>query len=208
MESMKKLVAMSLVAFSLFFVSCASGYKEIMPDSQNYLSSEENSGVLLEYKYNVLKNKKYNKKENKKGVKVASLKITNKSGRDLIFGKNLQLVNSKGVNLPLATNKDVYNVLKQKSGFYFFYLLLTPMQIGGSANEYGEIEDGVPAGLVIGPGLALGNFLMANSANKKFNKELTDFDLYGRTIKNGETIYGLIGISSDSHEKIGMKLVD
>jgi len=203
---MKKSILLLLISVLLF--SCASGYKEVSPNTQNYLSTVESSGVLLEYKYDVITKKKYYKKEKKKGVNVAAIKITNNSGRDLLVGESLLLVDSKGVNLQLSSKENTYDALRQQSGFYFLYLLLTPMQVGASTNQYGEVENGAPIGLAIGPGLSLGNFFVARSANKKFKAELMEYDFHGKTIKNGETIYGIIGVSGDSHEKIDIKVLD
>jgi len=80
-----------------------------------------------------------------------------------------------------------YGLIKQKVPFYLFYLLLTPTQL--TVNE-----DSFPIGYVLGPGLAAGNMAVASTANSRLKKELTDFDLFGKTIKPGQTLYGLIGI--------------
>lgn len=158
----------------------------------------------MQYKYNVLSNKKYQKKEIKQGVNIAAVKVTNKSGRDLVFGKDIKLVNSNGMSLTLLSQEDTYDFLKQKSGFYFFYLLLSTVSV------YTEDGDGsttnYPVGLVAGTGLALGNFFGARSANKKFDTELTSFDIIGKTIKNGETVHGLIGLKSSNPEQINMEI--
>ena len=189
---------------SLVLFSCASRYQEVKPKTQSFASSTENKGVLLQYKYNVLSNKKYQKKEIKQGVNIAAVKVTNKSGRDLIFGKDIKLVNSNGMSLTLLSQDDTYDFLKQKSGFYFFYLLLSTVSV------YTEDGDGTttnyPVGLVAGTGLALGNFFGARSANKKFDAELTSFDMIGKTIKDGETVHGLIGLKSNNPEQINMEI--
>jgi len=70
--------------------SCASGYKMIKPKTINYVSSNENNGVKLEYKYDLL-NKKYTNKEVKKGVKLVAVKLTNNSKQDLMFGGEIKL---------------------------------------------------------------------------------------------------------------------
>ena len=200
---MKKLKLLVLSVSSLILFSCASGYQEVEPTTQNFSSSTENNGVLLHYKYNVLSKKKYKKKAVKKGVNIAAVKLTNNSGKDLIFGKNIKLVNSNGMSLTLLSQEDTYDLIKQKPGFSLFYLLLSGITLttedGGSTNSY-------PVGLVAGTGLALGNFFGAKSANNKFDAELTDFDIIGKTIKNGETAYGLIGLKSRNPEQINMEI--
>ena len=179
---MKRVIFLSVIVLNLLLSSCASTYREVSPNTQNYLSSSEDQGVLLEYKYDVIKKKKYYKKELKKGVKVVSVKITNNTSGDLIFGKDIKLVNSHDVDLLLTSNNEMYDVLKQKSGLYFLYLLLGFVSFTTFDSE-GNVDNSIPVGLVIGPGVALGNFFVANSANKKFKTELTEYELYGKTIK-------------------------
>jgi hypothetical protein len=60
--------------------------------------------------------------------------------------------------------------------------------------------------LIVGPGLAGGNMIAASSANKNLKNELMQFDLNGKTIKKGETVYGLIGSNSNSYESIKVKV--
>jgi hypothetical protein len=48
--------------------------------------------------------------------------------------------------------------------------------------------------------------IAASSANKNFKNELLQFDLNGKTIKKGETIYGLIGVNSNSYDSIKIKM--
>ena len=89
---MKLLKFISLLFIVILFNSCASGYKIINPKNLNFLSKNEDNGVVLEYKYNLLE-KKYAKKETKKGVKLVALKLTNSTGKDLVFGKDIKLNN-------------------------------------------------------------------------------------------------------------------
>lgn len=192
----------------LFFLSsCASGYKTIEPKSLNYFSSSEVDGVKLEYKCNLL-SKKYFKKELKKGIKLAAVKITNNSNKDFVFGQDLKLTYSNGNEIGLLENNRVYSMLKQNTPIYLLYLLLTPMNLytTQTTNGFTETTSSTPIGLVIGPGLAGGNMIAASSANKKFKTELENYDFMGKTIKKGETKYGIIAINSNSSESLKLKL--
>ena len=48
--------------------------------------------------------------------------------------------------------------------------------------------------------------IAAGSANKKFRTELIEYDIYGKTIKNGETVFGLIGLLSDNYDALKVSL--
>lgn len=205
---MKKIKSIFFCLSVLFLVSsCASRYKTIEPKSLNYFSSSEVNGVKLEYKYNLL-SKKYFKKELKKGIKLAAVKITNNSNKDYIFGQDLKLTYSNNNEIGLLENTRVYSMLKQNTPIYLLYLLLTPMrfEVNQTTNGFTETTSSTPIGLIIGPALAGGNMIAASSANKRFKTELENYDLMGKTIKQGETKYGIIAINSNSSESLKLKL--
>ncbi len=183
--------------------SCASGYKMIAPKTINYVSTNETEKVTLEYKYDVL-DKKYAKKELKRGVKLVSVKITNNSEKDIMFGRDAKLTYENGDEIFIMENDRVFKTLKQSSASYLFYLLLTPLNFETTSSS-GNTSS-TPIGLAIGPGLAGGNMIAAGSANNKFKTELLEYNINGTLIKKGETAYGLIGIKSDSFDSLKLKI--
>ncbi|WP_127846027.1 hypothetical protein [Psychroflexus aestuariivivens] len=190
------------------FANCASGYKMIEPKSIDYVSVNEIDQVKLEYKYDLL-DKKYAKKETKNDVKLIAIKVTNNSDRDLKFGADLKLTYENGSEIFIMDNEKVFEILKQSPTSYLWYLLLTPINIytyETNSDGVQETSSTIPVGLILGPGIAGGNMIYANSSNKKFNSELTDYDINGRVIKKGETRYGLIGIRSDSYDSLKLKI--
>lgn len=201
---------MKIIKIALFCIAistltnCASGYKMISPKTINYVSSSENDGVKLEYKYALL-NKKYKKKEVKRGVKLVAVKITNNSDKDIVFGKNTTLTYINGNEIFVMENTKVFTTLKQSVPIYLLYLLLTPMNLYTTGSD-GQQTSSTPIGLVVGPALAGGNMIAAGSANKKFETELLDYNIYGTTIKKGETKHGLIGIKADSFDSLKLKI--
>ncbi len=205
---MKLLRITLLLTITMLLNSCASGYKMINPDKLTFNSKNEKQGVILEYKYNLL-DKKYAKKETKKGIRLVALKIHNNSEKDLTFGKDLLLVDSNGKQISIYENKRTISILKQKPASYLWYLLLTPMNLYVTkTNNYGvqETTSSTPIGLVVGPGLAGGNYIVASSANKKLESEISEYNIIGRVIKKGETVVGLIGLISDNYESLRIKL--
>lgn len=193
-----------LVTVVVLMNSCASGYKEINPQSINYSSRDESNYVKLEYKYNILKNNKYQKKEKKNNLKLVALKITNNSTESVVFGRDVKLTNQNGSELPILQNDVVYKSLKQKPGTYLWYLLL-------SFFTYQEINNGVvtktiPVGLVAGAGIAGGNMIVSSSANDRFKTELSAYDLTGKTISPGKSIYGVVGVFTNSYDVIKVKV--
>ncbi len=199
-----RIIKIALLLVSIIsLTSCASGYKLIKPKSISYVSTNENNGVKLEYKYDLL-HKKYAKKEVKKGVKLVAIKITNESDRDLMFGREIKLTYGNGNEIFVMENDNVFKSLKQSPAIYLIYLLLTPMTFNSSSS--GENTSSTPIGLVVGPGIAGGNMIAASSANKKFKTELLEYNINGTLIKKGETKYGLIGIKSNSFDALKLNV--
>ncbi len=196
---MKQLTSLLFLVTVIFLSSCASNYHRISPNQLYYTSKNENNGVSLSYKYNVL-NKKYAKKEEKNGILLVAVKITNNSPKDIVFGEDIKLVYDNGNEVFIPQNKEVFKSLKQHPAYYLLYLLLTPMQLITNNSQ-------TPIGLVVGPGVAGGNLLLAASANKKFKSELFTYNLHGVVIRQGETKFGLIGIISNSYDAIKIKFI-
>ena len=195
-----------LFCLLLVFTNCASFYDLIDPISINYVSVKEADSVEFAYKYNVL-DKKYEKQESKKATKLIAVRVTNKSGQDLVFGKDIKLVYENDQEIYIMDNKMVFNTLKQPTIPYLWYLLLSFLTFNTTeSTNNGTETSSTPVGLVIGPGLAGGNMGVAYSSNEKFNRELIQFKIYGSTIMNGETKYGLIGIQTDSYAPLKLKV--
>lgn len=193
----KTLLLLTLV---YFLCSCASSYKVINPNMILYKSNSNYKNVEFSYKYDVLMekgNKKYAKKESTKGIKVVAVKITNNSNSSFTFGKDL-LVYSGDNPLTLLEPEMVHKQLKQRTPLYLLYLLLTPLQIYTSDESY-------PIGLILGPGIAGGNMIMAGSANKNFKAELSENLLNNRSIPAGDTVYGLIGIVDSGYNTLTLR---
>lgn len=210
---MKKIIKISsLLVLVLLLNSCASGYKKINPEKLNYVSKSIENNILLEYKYDLLE-KKYRKKETNNNVKLIAVKIKNNSGKDLVFGTDFTLSFENGNEVSILETEKLYTTIKQSPASYLWYLLLSPLQLysGTTTTSNGYYTETKPAntfpiGVIVGPGLAGGNMIAASSANKNFKTELMKFDIIGKTIKKGETIYGLIGINSSGYDSIKIKV--
>lgn len=207
---MKNLKIITLILGVLFLNSCASGYKSINPAGLSYNSIKTEKQVSLEYKYDLLE-KKYSKKEQKKDVRLVAVKITNNSDRDLVFGEDLRLTYENGSDLLVLERDKIFSSLKQKPATYLFYLLLTPLTLTVTTtnDQYGSTQtnsNSMPAGLILGPGLAGGNLYHSARANKKFKEDLMGNDLAGTRIARGQTVYGLIGIRADNYDALNFTI--
>ncbi len=209
---MIKIIKLSLLlVFVLLLNSCASRYRKINPQTINYLSKNADGNILLEYKYDLLE-KKYKKNETKNNIKLVAVKITNNTEKEVVLGRDFKLVYENGKEINLIETEKLFKTIKQSPASYLWYLLLSPIKFelktttsNNNGNPETDSQFSFPIGVILGPVLTFGNMIVAGNSNKNFKKELLDFDLYGKSIKIGETIYGLIGINSNGFDKIIIK---
>lgn len=197
----------SFLIFTLILVlcSCAATYRPINPKAINYSADDLKDGISISYNYDVLRttmNNKYAKKEQKKNVRLIAVKITNNTDTAIVINSSAFIY--AGENL---VNMLSPYVLKHELGqavpTYIFYALLSLIQYQELSN--GTVTKSVPIGLAIGVPIMIGNMVVAGSANKKFRTELTDYDLNGKKIENGETVIGLIGIRDFNYLPLTIK---
>jgi hypothetical protein len=205
---MRKHFFTALTILTIILINgCASSYMPINPPSINYTSHDLQDGVSLSYKYDVLReknNKKYSKKEIYNRIKLLTVKITNNTDSVLSIGKDFAFYSgNKQINLiePIALQK----IFKQSSASYLFYLLLTPLKLYVADNNSVETYS---IGYALGPTLAVGNLLVASSANSNFQKELNHYNIINTNIEKGETVYGIIGLDGIGYDPICIKNIN
>ncbi len=211
----KRTILPVLVLIMAFLLSnCASTYKALNPDRQYYTNKSTENDVEFSYKYDLLqefKNKKYAKREDKKAIRVVAIKITNSSSQVITLGENAKIYAGDS-EVVLLDPTLVHAELKQGVAIYALYLLMLPMEVNFSrSSSFGSgvpqsNVSGYPVGLVLAPALAIGNGLVAHSANQKFKNELLLFNMIGRKIQPKETVYGLIGIRDTQYSPLRLKL--
>jgi hypothetical protein len=193
----------AFIVIAVLISSCAGSYKPMVPANMNYGSTSEGNGIAYAYRHNVLTetgNKKYAKREAKGSLKLMAIEITNTTDRTINFNRDVKMYMGDRQVLPVEPTI-VYEQLRQRSGLYMLWSLL--WVVFTKCDEDGNCSSTpLPVGLAIG----IGNTAAASSANKKFMAELMATDLLTKEIKPGETVSGLIGISSTTSGSISLKL--
>lgn len=101
----------------------------------------------------------------------------------------------------------IKNSIKQIVPAYLPYLLLSFLNLYVT-----KVENGVPTteyyriGLILGPGITIGNMAVAGGANEDMLKELNNYNILNRDIQKGETVYGIIGFSMTGYRPISLQL--
>lgn len=145
-------------------------------------------------------NKKFKKRLNSSNFTIAKAKIKNDYSEPITVGKDLTFVNEMGQSVPLANGNRVYTEIRQRSGLHFLYLLLGLIRF--QKTENGEVTMSFPVGFIAGVPLAGGNFAVAQTANKRLERELVYSDLYLKTIQPGEEVVGFLCFESKNIRKL------
>ncbi len=197
-------------AFSITLFGCASVYKPIEPQYQNYMAHELTDGISLSYKYDVLQeagNKKNAKKEDKNEVRVIAVKITNNTDSTICIGKNAAFYSGYNQLAPLSP-KAIKEQIGQSPASHLLYLLLMPMNLYTTKqSDTGTETKSYPIGLIVGPGIAIGNMVVASNSNSNMEIELIKNDVIGRDIQKGETIYGIVAFKGVGYLPLSIKKI-
>lgn len=201
-----KLMVVNWVLLLAIMSSCASSYHAVNPRHLYYPTEEPINGLSFSYRYNMLKengNKKYAKKEFKKDIDVVAIELTNHTSQPLSFREDIELFAGDNYVRPMET-EIAYKELNQNTPIYLLYLLLTPLRVFFT-NSNGETSS-FPAGLILGPGITTLNMVKAGSANRAFREELRYNHLINRTVEPGETVRGIVALSSTNHAPLRAKV--
>jgi len=202
-------LALGLAATTLLGSGCAASYTPIQPERiATYQSSAVGTPVQFGYQYDALRqrgrNKKYVKKEQKKGYHVVAVRVTNTTAADINFSRDAVLYSGDRAISPVAAPIAAQD-MKQGVWIYLLYILLNPtFTKTTSANGYITTSDETT--FYVGPFIAGGNILGASLANKNFRRDLETYDLTNRTIRPGETVYGLLSLRDPSVAPLRLEL--
>ncbi|HLN54136.1 MAG TPA: hypothetical protein VK212_10545 [Lentimicrobium sp.] len=202
-------VLTSILLFSLLLTGCAGTYKRIYPPAVNYSNNDVSQGISFSYRYDVLRergNRKFAKKETMRGVKVVAVRLTNNYDFPVTVGRDINFYS--GENLITVLDPFVAKqMLKQSAPTYLLYLLMTPLTFN-IINSQGRVTDSYPIGLILGPGIAAGNVITASSANGNLFRDLSEYNIMGKDIRPGETVYGLLAISQFGYDPISIRFTE
>ena len=193
---------LSLLLLTIYIMGCASAYRPMVTRHASYLAASETGNILMEYRYEVLKeseNKKYARKANDKGIQLVAVAITNDSQNEIVFGEDVKLYANNEPITPLRPEA-VKRQVRQVSGWYMFWGLFW---IFISSCENGNCNViPLPIGLVIG----LGNMAKAQKANRYFVEDMEHNSPMNKTIAPGETVYGLLPLKVKEGETLELRL--
>ena len=203
-----KLKNVLLILSVVLFWGCATSYKPINP-SHNLSTRMEDEDVIFKYSYDVLQNagnKKYSRKETNNHIKIIAVSIKNKTEKVIDVSENVDFY-AGDKKVSILSPEEYSHSLKQSTISYLFYLLLTPLKLIIANGNNVSDPDIIPIGYVLGPGITLLNVISSSSANKKFDEELIENNILGKTIEPGEILNGLIAIRGISYEPLSVKII-
>jgi len=193
-----------MLVFIFLIGGCAQGYYAINPSKITYNVSNNLDDITLNYRYDILNEKrdyKLARKEKTQNMKLVAVKITNNTNRIINIGNNAAFYTGKTMIYPMDAIA-IKNNLRQSVAGYLFYLLLTPITFSFNGS------DPMPVGLVLGPLITGSNMLSAGSANRNLYIDLVQHDILNHDIQVGETVYGLVGFKNLDYAPLTIKLIN
>lgn len=197
---MKRKILLPAVLSTLVIGGCATGYTPINPKDMDLPQSQAASGpVQIASRHDVLGtsgNYRYDVKANQHRMDVMAVSIKNTSDRPINTRDDLEFTMDGMPVVPEKAGK-VPLYVRQRTGAYFLYLLMSPIVLIKSevkCENFSCEEDRsvFPIGLILGLLLTGINAGRSSSANTAFEKELTENDLYGKTLQPGEKLKGIL----------------
>lgn len=195
-----RVLALALLTSVLF--SCAKHYRAIAPQALTYSDVQSGDDIRYAWRYNVLAesgNKKYARKETKQAIQVLAVQISNTSAEEITVREHARFYIDDRLVLPMEPLQ-VQQQIRQLGGLYMLWSLFWVYIITCDSFDCSTIP--LPVGVVIG----IGNMAKAQRANKDFLHELTFNNILDKRIGPGETVTGLIGISSSSMKPIEIRI--
>tara|TARA_B110001469_G_C9561191_1_gene278378 strand:- start:60 stop:1040 length:981 start_codon:yes stop_codon:yes gene_type:complete len=198
-KKMKIIKSIIIFVFIIIFSSCASSFKTINPENQEFSHRIETKALTVEYNPNILKhskNTRFQKKANKKNISFIVGKFTNNSSDTLNLGENVIFnIEKKSIN-------ESYSKLKQRPWTYFLALISAGFTISSQGNSgYLGIN---PLALIY----SIPNSIIATIANKKMKKEFKKYDLKNITVPPNESKYGLISYNNKNSESLNIEMIN
>lgn len=200
------LVNLLLLMPILLFTNCASTYSRIDPARLSYYGDQpKDANVNAKYNHNVMfeaGNKRYAKRESLKGLRVIAVKITNTGDSTIHVGSDVDFL-MDNAPLQLISPEQAKKTLRQPVPGYIAYLLLSFLNISKSDGYSTQVY---PIGLIVGPGLTIGNIAVAVSANSALGENLSMYDIRRMSVKAGESVCGFITIRSHDPGVISVRM--
>jgi len=196
---MKKLkLPFTLLLIVLIFTSCASSFKPINPENQEFSHRSETNNLSIEYNPNILKyskNTKFQKKVDRKKISFIIGKFTNKGSDSINLSKDVTF------NVQNKSIEETYSKLKQRPWTYYLALI----SAGFSVNS-----EGSSGSIGINP-LALAysipNSIVAAIANKKMKKELNKYNFENKVVAPNESKYVSMAYDNINNSILEIKTV-
>jgi hypothetical protein len=200
-----------LLAFVIFFSSCANTYKTINPKSLNYANRQKcNNKLEVAYIYDIYSltdNARYSKKEKNNNYRTIAIRIKNISDSTRVLTKENFRIYANDIELKSPNNLDYLSTVKQLSALFLLHAFWGPVKVETWTDSNGN-SGGKTTYLPIGLAVGLVNTIIAASANSKHEEEIKSSEIYGIALKPNETFYGIVVLNYSQYDPLSFRYFD
>lgn len=170
-------------------MACASSYKGTQLENHKQGIEIEQNQVKVSVDFGLPelhRTEDYREHMADEGILVAAVTIANNSSNTLVLNGNLMFTDGDKKFLALK-GQYAYSELRQPTGEFFWYMLLTPVYL-------------------IGPVLTVINVIPSYNANALLEKELMTNNLVGKSIAPNSTLSGFVAFRKTSFVSMGLDI--
>ena len=186
-----------IVALVLVLSGCATTYKQVPYDSLDYTGAQSTEGLNIAYRYEAQPGY-YGDKARKRGYDVVAVRVTNTQDTPAMLTAGTLRIASNGMPISAVRPNVVAGNIKQPVWTYLLWNL---------ANITITDEDGFVAFIPLGLGISILNMITSSSANGKVQNAYTEQHLMGMTVPPGQTVEGLLFLSTTSFAPLTFEYV-
>lgn len=202
---MKKIIQ---ILFVFLISGCAYIYSPIKIEDGKYTENNDSLGnISILYSqsnmFDISGNKRLLKKSFNKKIHPITLKIINKTDKDINFDSlKIEVFNDFSAS-SIISQKKSYIKLRQNSALYSLYSIGGLLSFTYSSNGFDYTN---PYATIIFPAIAATNFTLAFISNQKLKKDLNEKSLYGKIIPANSEKTGFIFIKADTIKDIKIRV--
>lgn len=179
--------AAAVLALVALLTGCASSYKSVSYDTLDSTGVQSTEGLDIAYRYEAQPGY-YGKKASKRGYDVVAVRVTNTLDAPVTLNTSTLRLQAGGTPVAPIRPDIVTDNIKQPVWSYLLWNLANLTIYDGE----GDFVAFIPVGL----GISILNMVQSSSANGRVERAYTEQSLMGRTIAPGETVDGLLFLST------------
>jgi hypothetical protein len=215
-RQMKTKKVIFLLILSLIMTGCAASFKVVNPAVLSYANTQKCNDKLevsyLDDFYSLTRNYKYFYREKEYNYRTIAIRLKNLTDSSRQITNDNFRIYVNNVELPNADKTKYFKRVHQEAGLFLLHLswglVLDYLSAGISGGPHPTRSEFDPKCSLVAVTIGICNMLYAGNANDLHKTFINENEIFGRTVKPGETIYGIVVLNNSHYEPLVFKYLD